>query len=222
MPIYLVNVEEKLERVIDGSVYQREFVAGKWTRFKTFEVNVPRGADPESSAKSAIKRDNQRAKKNAHGGWYTIKVFLSIKGLGEGEGRDRYGKFYRFTGKGHCFWCGIKLAKSRGRYCCEQHQTNYLRHFHWLEASWWCWEDWNHTCGVCCARKEYRVIQSYDQTRSVPVGKLILEVHHIDPMEGKNRNWSIKNRPENLILLCRDCHVKVHNGTLDLLAFLRD
>jgi hypothetical protein len=225
MPIYLVDVEEKLERVIDGAVFQREFVRGKWTRFKVVEVNVPRGADPESSAKTAIKRGNQRAQKSSRGGWYTIKMFLSIKGLGEGEGRDRYGKFYRFTGKeakGHCFWCGKKLMARQVRYCSEQHKENYLRQFHWIEASWWCWEDWNHTCGVCGAEKQYKVIQGYDLTRCVPVGKLVLEVHHIDPMGGKDRNWSIKNRPENLILLCHDCHVRVHNGSLDLIAFLGD
>jgi hypothetical protein len=33
-----------------------------------------------------------------------------------------------------------------------------------------------------------------------------MEVHHIDPMCGEDRGWSVKNRPENLICLCHKCH----------------
>jgi len=38
-----------------------------------------------------------------------------------------------------------------------------------------------------------------------------LEVHHIDPMNGKDRTWNKKNIPENLICLCHKCHWQKHN-----------
>jgi len=40
----------------------------------------------------------------------------------------------------------------------------------------------------------------------------VLEVHHIDPIGGvyQDRNWTIKNLPHNLQVLCVECHHEVH------------
>lgn len=54
-------------------------------------------------------------------------------------------------------------------------------------------------CGVGDARSQGR-----DGYRN-------LEVHHIDPLNGEDRNHNVKNRPENLVVLCHDCHVKRHH-----------
>ncbi len=112
-------------------------------------------------------------------------------------GLDQWGTFYHLTkleSKGCCFWCGVK---TRGRYCSSSHRLQYLRHYNWPMARDWCWSRYVSHCGLCGItaverNKEWRY-------RS-------LEVHHITPIDGLFREWTVLNRPENLILLCPPCH----------------
>lgn len=107
--------------------------------------------------------------------------------------QDRYGEYYSFTGHeapSRCFWCGIEVKKHR-RYCCKEHHTFYLEHFHWFEASNACLKRQWTICGDCCERH-------------------FLVVHHIEPLNGTPRIWNILNQPKNLIGLCPPCHGKRH------------
>ena len=39
-----------------------------------------------------------------------------------------------------------------------------------------------------------------------------LQVHHIEPLEPyERRSVNEKNRQENLMVLCRACHIKIHS-----------
>ena len=44
---------------------------------------------------------------------------------------------------------------------------------------------------------------------AVPINKSGLVVHHADGQNGKNGN-SLNNSPDNLAVICRKCHPKVH------------
>jgi len=115
--------------------------------------------------------------------------------------KDRYGFYSTFTGHeagGHCFWCGAEIS-SGDRYCCGEHHELYLERFHWPEALSKCIRESGGNCGDCgCDGK----------TSSRSQG--ILQVHHIQPLNGTERNWNILNQPENLIALCPSCHGKRH------------
>jgi len=110
--------------------------------------------------------------------------------------KDRYGLYSLLTGleePGRCFWCGIEVD-ARRRYCCEEHRTLYWETFAWAWASQACRRRQNELCGDCGKR-------------------LSLEVHHIIPLPDSHwltRAWNVLNRPENLIALCLECHLRRH------------
>ncbi len=164
-------------------------------------VNVPDGANVNECVESWIVKENTRLKRK-FGGKFSVTFTLHsigdiVKGL---EGVDQWGKFYNLTGcesVGSCFWCG---RKNRSRYCCESHRLQYLRTYNWSSANRWCWERYASQCGMCFKKYEiWKVERSRYDYRTY-------EVHHMKPMAGGFRTWSILNRPENLILLCPDCH----------------
>jgi len=94
-----------------------------------------------------------------------------------------------YENKGICRWCGGPFPDKRHTaYCCPEHQRQYDRHFEWGCASRWALERYHFCCGDCGAKNE-------------------LEVHHIIPLNGGERFYSILNCPCNLIPLCRHtCH----------------
>lgn len=103
---------------------------------------------------------------------------------------DSFGPYTLFTGNeapGHCFWCGAGIKRNR-RYCSDEHRDEYYKHFCWPDASRWCLERHNRTCADCGGRATI--------------------AHHIEPLNGQPRLWSILNRPENLVALCASCHQK--------------
>ncbi len=168
-----------------------------------FLVNVAKGADLEESVTEWIKKKNVFLKRKfgpKHA--LTFKLHRIGGKLPYLEGVDQWGKFYDLTGhegKGFCFWCG---AKHRGRYCCNSHKLQYLRNFNWTMARDWCWVRHGYQCGMCSKpRKEWYAAQQYPHWNSRNY-----EVHHIEPLEGSFRGWTKLNKPDNLILLCPDCH----------------
>ena len=72
----------------------------------------------------------------------------------------------------------------------------------WKELRDWKFADANGLCEEC--RENGKIV----------VGK---EVHHIIPIE---KDWSKRLDPDNLVLLCRDCHNKIHNRQSPLQNFL--
>jgi len=96
-----------------------------------------------------------------------------------------------------CIWCGKPLPKRRRRYCSHECDIQYFQNVYaplwWNNAKSMALERANHQCEQCGNRG-------------------YLEVHHKEKLEnGESRHNSQKNRQENLIVLCRPCHEKVHH-----------
>lgn len=111
---------------------------------------------------------------------------------GDEAGEDRYGTFYNMTGherEGHCFFCG-KRVKGGRRYCCADHRDKYRRSYCWHEAVIYCFQRYHNKCAHCDGK--------------------YLAVHHIIPLKGAFRAVTPLNKPENLILLCKLCHLEAH------------
>jgi len=182
----------------------------------TVEINVPDGSCVVVCALEWIERYNKgrrrfhakhaRSTNKQVAAYYKTAVVPElrlVKILGKVEsrrvsGKDQWGLFYNFTSheaKGNCFWCG--LTNIRGRYCCDAHLWAYKRHFNWPFARDWCWRRYSNHCGLCGTGKIEKPIDWRWRT---------LEVHHIEPLNAGFRDWTLLNRPENLILLCPPCH----------------
>lgn len=118
------------------------------------------------------------------------------------KSRDRWGRYFDFSGheeKGHCFWCGIAV-KNR-RYCSKQHSYLYLTFYHWNEA----------------VENVYRRIHDpvrrgyvCERCNEIFTGDNTTDIHHIIPVNGEDRNWNVKNSPDNLLGLCKRCHIETH------------
>ncbi len=123
---------------------------------------------------------------------------------------DSDGYFFKFTGheeKGRCFWCGEPLSGRKRRYCSKQHAYLYLTFFHWPEA---------------CTNVYRRIYDPYrgyvcEICEDAFVGDSI-QIHHIIPLNGEDRGWNDKNRPENLLGLCKDCHRETHRALFEMQA----
>lgn len=155
---------------------------------------------------------------------------------------DCWGKYYNLTGNESietCFWCGTKTWK---RYCSEKCKEEYLYSFSWTYASGYCLRRYSNTCADCGTKQIYEVqngkchyyTSGFCNNECGDLGRremafvvngictqyasaeiqrnTKMEVHHIDPMLGEDRNWSKKNIPTNLICLCHKCHWKRHNA----------
>jgi hypothetical protein len=116
-------------------------------------------------------------------------------------GKDNYGWYYCFSGheaKNHCFWCGIPVKR---RYCSPQHKYLYLTFYHWNEAT-------ENVLVRIYKKEEGYVCEMCGIGQSRWEGAI--QIHHIIPVNGGNRNWSKLNTPDNLIGLCKDCHINIH------------
>jgi len=101
-------------------------------------------------------------------------------------------KLTGYEEKGKCYWCGCNLPKGKRKFCCEKHLIEYYNHFYWPWAKEEAIKRAGGKCEKCGATTD-------------------LEVHHIIPLNGEKRVWNVKNRPENLIVLCHECHKKEHS-----------
>lgn len=72
----------------------------------------------------------------------------------------------------------------------------------WKELRAWKFAEANGLCEEC--RENGKIV----------VGK---EVHHLVEI---SKDWSKRLDPDNLVLLCRDCHNKIHNRQSPLQNFL--
>jgi len=108
-----------------------------------------------------------------------------------------------YEGTGRCFWCGGELKGKLKRYC-RGHMEEYYRHFEWGSASRWALKRAGYVCENCGVGGEYIL---YGLSR-----RYNLEVHHIVPLNGRVRSFSAFNLPWNLIVLCHECHLAVHEA----------
>jgi len=95
-----------------------------------------------------------------------------------------------FEGTGRCYWCGNKLPKNKRCYCSEKCRLEYYNNFYWNDAVRLAFKR-KKACEICGSVKN-------------------LEIHHIQPLNGQYRTWNKLNQPNNLQVLCRECHRKLH------------
>lgn len=129
--------------------------------------------------------------------------------------KDRWGNYILITGHeggGYCWWCGGEFPDRRPRrYCSEACRDQYYQHFRWPDASRWALERAHHKCQRCGMSLKGLISLSrisYFRRLSYP-DIYRLEAHHLDPLAGAPRIWSIKNMPSNLQVLCVECHHEV-------------
>lgn len=120
-------------------------------------------------------------------------------------------KITGYEGKGVCYLCGGKLTGRRTSYCCDEHRQIYYENFSWQDARKIALERSYHRCQRC------GIGDPIWYTRWSPMSEEFIknhkvEVHHIDPIEGKNRLWNMKNMQSNLAVLCKSCHKEVHRN----------
>ena len=98
---------------------------------------------------------------------------------------------------GVCWWCG-KPHDRKTQCCSYQCKQQYLKHFDWWYASHWALE----RAGVYPCQKGKCQDCGGDFYRHE------VEVHHVLPINGGARFYSVLNIPCNLVVLCLACHNK--------------
>lgn len=115
--------------------------------------------------------------------------------------RDSFGEFSVLTGyegSGNCWYCGKAFPDRRERrFCSSGCRVMYEESFYWAWASRTAIRRARYRCHDCGLK-----------------GKRRLQVHHIIPLNGGDRIKNVLNRRENLVVLCKRCHKKRHEGAL--------
>lgn len=127
--------------------------------------------------------------------------------LGTVPGFPRYSVLTGFEGNDNhlCWWCGSQIEGKRSKHYCNGHWPLYMRHFDWQYASKWALKRADGHCQNCFASGYYiKTLDGYGNSR------YSLEVHHIVPLKGGERQFTAYNLPWNLIVLCHDCHWELH------------
>lgn len=105
--------------------------------------------------------------------------------------------FTGFEDNGVCWYCGNELPQRRRKWCSDKCRDIYWQTWNWHFASLACRKRAKNCCENCHKRE----------------GISSLEIHHIIPLNGQDRNWNKLNEPDNLLCLCHDCHMQVHRAT---------
>lgn len=151
-----------------------------------------------------VKSDMWEANRNA----LDIKSGLELLDFGLGTVEWNGTNYTILTGhevKPHCcFWCGAGLQGKRNKRYCYGHMKLYYRHFDWNYSSEWALERAGHMCENCGKEGEY------PRNQWGRLENYNLQLHHIVPLAGASRQFTAYNLPWNLIVLCRDCHLKIH------------
>lgn len=113
--------------------------------------------------------------------------------------RDSYGPYKSITGhegSGKCWWCGALFPDTRARrYCSVTCRRRYQDTYYWSWASAAAMRRARYRCKECGLK-----------------GKRRLDVHHIVPLNGADRMANPLNHRDNLVVLCKRCHLKRHAG----------
>lgn len=98
----------------------------------------------------------------------------------------------------HCLWCNGELPKGRRKYCSDECANEYFERT--IAPLWW------NNAKSMALKKAGNKCENCGSTEK-------LEVHHIVSLEPwELRHNSLKNRQDNLKVLCRDCHERAHHG----------
>lgn len=116
----------------------------------------------------------------------------------------RYFKLSDIKATGVCLNCGNKLSGRQKKYCCDKCFQEFYDNHHWQSFRRMIFKKRKNTCEICNKKIE-EFYRDYG----------ILEIHH---------KCQIKNGGElcdenNVLLVCKDCHKKLHKKRKDLLAF---
>jgi len=125
----------------------------------------------------------------------------------QGEGHPQWQK------RDDCAWCGDELHRSDIRFCSQECANT------WQSSEWdsprgpdhWNWEggpveygsDWNEV------REE--IVERDRECQKCGCEDGLLDVHHIIPLREFD-DVGEANDHDNLVLLCRSCHMKVEKG----------
>jgi len=116
----------------------------------------------------------------------------------------------RLTGyekTGVCWWCGGPLAGRRTTFCSTGCRGTYFRLFAWGQrpsAVQWALERCHGKCQGCGVTGKL-AMRGYGRDRLLARN---LSVHHIVPLNGEPRAYTIKNLPYNLRVYCPECHAQ--------------
>lgn len=129
-----------------------------------------------------------------------LYVTIDPDNMDEKKLRDSFGGYKILTGNegsGECWWCGKKFPDTHARrYCSNKCRSLYQKNFYWLWASDAALRRAGYRCQMCSVR-----------------GKRKLQVHHIIPLNGSDRTINTLNQPDNLIVLCKKCHLERHRNS---------
>lgn len=116
-----------------------------------------------------------------------------------------------YEGQKVCRWCGGPFQRPRQRtFCSTACRTTYFRLFSWPDASRWALQRAHYRCQYCGMSQEgiWKLRRDGDWRWPSTIDSIgrRLEVHHVVPMNGQYRAYSILNLPYNLRVACPECH----------------
>ena len=113
--------------------------------------------------------------------------------------------------KGVCLWkdCRNPLPRRKRKYCSRRCANFFFMNHFWSSAARWAikFADW--TCELCHSVDADNA--SFYVRDELVCSGLALEVNHIKPLNGSERNTTCANHQLNLQVLCHKCHVEVTN-----------
>jgi hypothetical protein len=109
-----------------------------------------------------------------------------------------------------CPMCGVPLPPGRTRFCSPWCFRTFYDLFFWAEAVKNALKRAHGKCQVCGLSSAG--LEAIEQIRRPEFWQhhRTLQVHHIDPLNCRRRDFSAMNIPSNLLVVCPECHGLEH------------
>ena len=104
-----------------------------------------------------------------------------------------------------CHGCSGSIPRGRRVWCSNECERRIVTNHVWGEARYAVLSRDQFKCVICGQDDKDDVARAYHKRH----GKTILEVNHIQPVNGRRLTVSCANHQDNLETLCHDCHVAV-------------
>ena len=136
-------------------------------------------------------------------------------------------KLTGFEVRGSCWLCGseTKLRTVKGQwkeprtFCSTDCRDTYMGLFRWRTAATLALHRAHFKCEKCGMSERGMSLMLQARGLYYRAG---LEVHHKVPLLGGEYDWSILNLPENLQVLCADCHDETKRKVLAVETAMAD